>query len=150
LQVPYCVILLPFQIIMLKKTAKDVYELLTDAAHYPEFRDASVGFAVYTISLNDCLQAIYKAQNHRFFNFKDFSVVDYEHYERVENGDLNWMVPEKIVAFAGPKTPGYSCACKRSNNNTYTYSVITYYTQAGFCSADRNPSTQRLQKHFLL
>lgn len=26
----------------------------------------------------------------------------YEHFERVENGDLNWVVPGKLVAFSGP------------------------------------------------
>jgi cell division cycle 14 len=27
---------------------------------------------------------------------------EYEHYERVENGDLNWIIPNKFVAFMGP------------------------------------------------
>lgn len=27
---------------------------------------------------------------------------EYEHYERVENGDLNWIIPGKFVAFMGP------------------------------------------------
>lgn len=27
---------------------------------------------------------------------------EYEYYERVENGDLNWIVPGKFLAFAGP------------------------------------------------
>jgi len=26
----------------------------------------------------------------------------YEYYERVENGDLNWIIPGKFVAFSGP------------------------------------------------
>jgi cell division cycle 14 len=29
-------------------------------------------------------------------------VREYEHYERVENGDLNWIIPNKFVAFMGP------------------------------------------------
>lgn len=33
---------------------------------------------------------------------------EYEHYEKVENGDLNWIIPGKFLAFMGPvdKTPG--------------------------------------------
>jgi cell division cycle 14 len=31
-----------------------------------------------------------------------FSIEEYEHYEQVENGDLNWIVPNKFVAFSGP------------------------------------------------
>jgi cell division cycle 14 len=35
-------------------------------------------------------------------------VKEYEHYERVENGDLNWIIPGKFMAFMGPvdRTPG--------------------------------------------
>jgi protein-tyrosine phosphatase len=29
-------------------------------------------------------------------------VAEYEHYERVENGDANWILPGKILAFSGP------------------------------------------------
>ena len=31
-----------------------------------------------------------------------FNVEEYEHYEQVENGDLNWIVPGKLMAFSGP------------------------------------------------
>ena len=27
---------------------------------------------------------------------------EYEFYERVENGDLNWLIPDKYIAFCGP------------------------------------------------
>jgi cell division cycle 14 len=27
---------------------------------------------------------------------------DYEFYERVDNGDLNVIIPEKFIAFSGP------------------------------------------------
>jgi len=33
---------------------------------------------------------------------KNFNVKEYEYYEKVENGDLNWIVPEKFMAFMGP------------------------------------------------
>jgi len=31
-----------------------------------------------------------------------FDVVEYDHYEAVENGDLNWIVPGRFLAFSGP------------------------------------------------
>ncbi len=37
-----------------------------------------------------------------WFNFRTFSLSEYEHYERLENGDLNWIVPQKFVAFSSP------------------------------------------------
>ena len=33
---------------------------------------------------------------------KTFNLRDYEFYERVENGDLNWIIPNKFIAFSGP------------------------------------------------
>uniref|UniRef100_A0A673IL35 protein-tyrosine-phosphatase n=1 Tax=Sinocyclocheilus rhinocerous TaxID=307959 RepID=A0A673IL35_9TELE len=42
------------------------------------------------------------ALQHGFLNFETFDVNEYEHYERVENGDLNWIVPGKLLAFSGP------------------------------------------------
>jgi len=33
----------------------------------------------------------------------DFDANEYEHFEQVENGDLNWIVQNKILAFAGPQ-----------------------------------------------
>eukprot|EP00584_Thalassiosira_punctigera_P007739 CAMPEP_0172530898 /NCGR_PEP_ID=MMETSP1067-20121228/4501_1 /TAXON_ID=265564 ORGANISM="Thalassiosira punctigera, Strain Tpunct2005C2" /NCGR_SAMPLE_ID=MMETSP1067 /ASSEMBLY_ACC=CAM_ASM_000444 /LENGTH=635 /DNA_ID=CAMNT_0013315201 /DNA_START=633 /DNA_END=2540 /DNA_ORIENTATION=- len=33
----------------------------------------------------------------------NFDVDEYEHFEQVENGDLNWIVQDRILAFAGPQ-----------------------------------------------
>lgn len=37
-----------------------------------------------------------------FVDFSKFDLDEYQFYERVENGDLNWIVPGKLLAFAGP------------------------------------------------
>lgn len=37
-----------------------------------------------------------------WYSFKDFDPKEYEYYERVENGDLNWIIPQKFIAFMGP------------------------------------------------
>ena len=37
-----------------------------------------------------------------FFDSENFDVEEYEHFEQVENGDLNWIVYGKFLAFAGP------------------------------------------------
>ena len=37
-----------------------------------------------------------------WYQFKTFVVKQYEHYERVENGDMNWIIPKKFAAFMGP------------------------------------------------
>ena len=66
------------------------------------FRDASFGEAVYTIGILDCLRAVEKAKEANFFDFDDFDCDEYEHYEKVQNGDFNWLVPQKFLAFCGP------------------------------------------------
>ena len=31
-----------------------------------------------------------------------FNLAEYQYYEQVENGDLNWIIPKKFVAFSTP------------------------------------------------
>ncbi|XP_058805471.1 dual specificity protein phosphatase CDC14B-like [Phymastichus coffea] len=94
-----------YAIIYLKKTADEAYKYLTASPNAPPFemfRDASMREPCYVISLKDCLNAIYKCHQLGFFNFHDFNLKEYEHFERVENGDLNWILPGKFIAFCGP------------------------------------------------
>ena len=37
-----------------------------------------------------------------WYNFREFDNKEYEYYEKVENGDLNWVLPRKFIAFMGP------------------------------------------------
>ena len=37
-----------------------------------------------------------------WYNPTDFNLAEYQHYERVENGDLNWIIPGKFAAFSTP------------------------------------------------
>uniref|UniRef100_A0A7N6F6G8 Cell division cycle 14A n=1 Tax=Anabas testudineus TaxID=64144 RepID=A0A7N6F6G8_ANATE len=93
-----------YAVIYLKKTPEEAYRALISGsnASYLPFRDASFGNCTYNLTVLDCLQGIRKALQHGFFNFETFDVDEYEHYERVENGDLNWIVPGKLLAFSGP------------------------------------------------
>ncbi|KAJ1525743.1 hypothetical protein ONE63_008951 [Megalurothrips usitatus] len=93
-----------FSIIYLKRTPDEAYVELSGGSSPPfiSFRDASVGAALYHITLLDCLRGVYETHRRQFFNFDDFDVKEYEHYERVKNGDLNWIVPQKFIAFCGP------------------------------------------------
>jgi len=48
------------------------------------------------------LQGLEAAIKFKWYEFKTFNVKEYEWYERVENGDLNWIIPGKFMAFMGP------------------------------------------------
>jgi cell division cycle 14 len=37
-----------------------------------------------------------------WYQFSAFDNKEYEYYEKVENGDLNWIIPKKFLAFMGP------------------------------------------------
>ncbi|XP_034565001.1 dual specificity protein phosphatase CDC14AB isoform X2 [Notolabrus celidotus] len=93
-----------YAVIYLKKTPEEAYRALISGsnASYLPFRDASFGNCTFNLTVLDCLQGIRKALQHGFFDFETFDVDEYEHYERVENGDLNWIVPGKFLAFSGP------------------------------------------------
>ncbi|XP_006830978.1 PREDICTED: dual specificity protein phosphatase CDC14A isoform X2 [Chrysochloris asiatica] len=93
-----------YAVIYLKKTPEEAYRLLLSGSNPPylPFRDASFGYCTYNLTILDCLQGIRKGLQHGFFDFESFDVDEYEHYERVENGDFNWIVPGKFLAFSGP------------------------------------------------
>jgi cell division cycle 14 len=93
-----------YAIIYLNKTADDVYKLLTnnETQSFSKYNDASAVLSEYKLSLHDCLRAVEKAFKYGFFNFDDFNYLEYEHYEIVESGDLNWILPNKFIAFCGP------------------------------------------------
>uniref|UniRef100_A0AAY5F0U0 protein-tyrosine-phosphatase n=1 Tax=Electrophorus electricus TaxID=8005 RepID=A0AAY5F0U0_ELEEL len=74
--------------------------------HYTSFeqrRRANAAFLIgaYAVSIN-FLSFLHVALQHGILNFETFNVTEYEHYERVENGDFNWIVPGKFLAFSGP------------------------------------------------
>ena len=69
---------------------------------FKPYRDASKGECFYNCTLLQCLQGLEYAIKFKWYEFKTFNVKEYEWYERVENGDLNWIIPGKFMAFMGP------------------------------------------------
>lgn len=112
-----------YTIIYLKRTAEQAFQplIVNSYAPYVCFRDASFGPCTYNLSLLNCLRAIDKALQHKFLDFETFDLEEYEYYERVENGDLNWIVPRKFIAFCGPH------AKSRVENGHPFHSPETYF-----------------------
>jgi cell division cycle 14 len=65
------------------------------------FRDAGRGPSDFSLNIQDCLWGIWKAMQNGLCDMNEFSVEDYEYYEKVENGDWNWITPH-FIAFASP------------------------------------------------
>ncbi|KAL5962107.1 Dual specificity protein phosphatase CDC14A, partial [Taenia solium] len=95
-----------YQIIYLNRSAGEAYKhlLLDRYRTFAPYRDASSGPSYYDLHLSDCLRAVQKAVRFGFLDFDNFDLEDYEYNEKVENGDLSWIVPNKFIAFSGPHT----------------------------------------------
>ena len=92
-----------FMIIILKFTAEEAYAKFSGYQQlFKNYRDASKGDCLYQCTLLQCLQGLEFAIKHKWYDFRTFNVKEYEHYERVENGDLNWIIPGRFMAFMGP------------------------------------------------
>ncbi|KAA8587596.1 hypothetical protein FQN60_016458 [Etheostoma spectabile] len=83
-----------YAVIYLKRSPEEAYRTLISGNNtsYLPFRDAATGECSFNLT----------AFQHGFFDFENFDVEEYEHYERVENGDMNWIIPGKILAFSSP------------------------------------------------
>jgi protein-tyrosine phosphatase len=90
-----------FAIIHLKQSAEEAYRPLVGA--YPPFAPfKDVYGGSWNCTIIDTCRAVDKAQQLGWLNFETFNVQQYEYYERVENGDLNEIIPGRFVAFSGP------------------------------------------------
>ncbi|XP_047473611.1 dual specificity protein phosphatase CDC14C-like isoform X2 [Penaeus chinensis] len=113
-----------YAIIYLKKTPEEAYKPLVggNSPQFCPFRDAAYGMSTYHLTLLDCLHATDKAFKLGFFNFDDFDVDEYEYYEKVQNGDFNWIMPGKYLAFCGPH------AESKIKNGYTLHSPETYFS----------------------
>jgi cell division cycle 14 len=109
--------------IVMKMKAKDAYQLMSDyhGALIP-FRDASKGDCYYECTVLHCLEGLEAALRLGWYNYDTFNSREYRHYEKVENGDLNWIVPGKFIAFMGPVDREYR------QKSQYGHSAESYTT----------------------
>ncbi|XP_068093758.1 dual specificity protein phosphatase CDC14B-like isoform X8 [Hyperolius riggenbachi] len=92
-----------YAIVYLNKHPEEIYRILLPAnSTYLPFRDASFGSCSFHLTLLDCFHAVHKALQFDFLDFRNFDLQEYQHYERAENGDFNWIIPKKFLAFSGP------------------------------------------------
>ncbi|KAK3844325.1 MAG: protein-tyrosine phosphatase-like protein, partial [Linnemannia gamsii] len=94
------------------------------------FRDAGCGPVTYTLSIMDCLRGLRKGLDRGLLRLDKFNVKEYEHYERVSNGDFNWITPF-FIAFAGPKDKMKREALtkkERTRLNKSFRSVLSYFS----------------------
>jgi cell division cycle 14 len=92
-----------FQVITLNKTALEAWAPFSEVEPpFKPFRDASYTNCSYQCTILHCLQGLEYAMKLGWFDIKTFNIKEYEHYEDIDHGDLNWIVPGKFVAFCTP------------------------------------------------
>lgn len=101
---------------------------------YLPFRDPTCGISTYHLSVLDCLRALAKGKRIGWIDFNDFNVMEYEYFEKVENGDLNWIVPNKFVAFSGPRA---RCIEMSGSRTLMPKDYVDYFKQTGVTTVIR-------------
>lgn len=74
---------------------------------FVDFRDASCGQCTYRLTIFQCIRGLQYGIQLGWFDYKTFNVKEYEYYEKVENGDFNWTIPGKLIAFSNPANTPY-------------------------------------------
>lgn len=67
------------------------------------FRDAGYSQADYGITVQDVVYGVWKAKEEGCCILETFDLDEYERFERVEQGDFNWITPD-FLAFASPQS----------------------------------------------
>lgn len=85
----------------MQRSAENAYLPFADSGLLP-FRDAIRGPCLHQCTLLDCLKGLEKAIELGWYDWRRFDIKNYEFFEKVENGDMNWIIAGKFLAFAGP------------------------------------------------
>lgn len=97
-----------YMIICLKFNAAEAWKVFAKSdLEFKPFRDAIMGESTYKCTIEHCLNGLYFGIKLGWYDYETFDTKKYEKYEKVENGDMNWIVPKKFLAFAGPSKNKY-------------------------------------------
>lgn len=66
------------------------------------YRDASYGNCTYKCELKHCFRGVEYAAKAGILNLSTFNYKHYDFYEKVQHGDMNWILPNKLLAFSTP------------------------------------------------
>lgn len=97
-----------YLVICRKFNSKDAWKFLEDVQPpFVPFRDAINGECTYQCTILDCLRGVEYAIKLKWYDHATFNVKQYEEFERVDNGDMNWIIPGKFLAFSSPSNTQY-------------------------------------------
>lgn len=91
-----------FRILYLEINADEAFGPFNTLAAIRPYRDASSFPSTYDLSVISCIQGFYRAYKLGWYDPNKFDPVEWEENETVSNGDMNWLIPHKLLAFASP------------------------------------------------
>lgn len=166
-----------FGVLAMGKTAAEMWSKFAHLQGFLDYRDASMGACTYKCTVLHCLKGLEIAIKLGWLDYQTFNLAEYEYYERLENGDMNWIIPGKLLAMSCPSTStvdesGFRCftpedyapvlkkmgisAVVRLNNKTYQASVRAKqrFTQYGLRHyelyfLDGSVPTEEIAKRFV-
>ncbi|OHT11384.1 hypothetical protein TRFO_19191 [Tritrichomonas foetus] len=105
-----------FRMIHLNLTAKEAYQPIEPiSGRLKPFRDASNSKSLLDLTVLDVLKGIQKAMDMNFFDFEKFDIQKWEELEQLAKGNMNWIVPNKLLAMSTPYSFGEIPNSGRSN-----------------------------------
>jgi len=92
-----------YQVLVLGRSAKEAFEPFRHLSKpFLPFRDAARGECAFQLTIEDCLLGLQKSVECHWFDWRKFDVFSYEYFGMVEEGDMNWIIPGKFMAFPEP------------------------------------------------
>ncbi|CAI5519525.1 unnamed protein product [Closterium sp. Naga37s-1] len=123
-----CSALAAYLILRHAMPAHAAHALLRPLEPLPPFRDASNGACTFHVTALDCCQALERAQERGLI--AGFRVGE---YERLEQADLTWMLPGRLLAFSTPADDPASAMEGYLTPEDY----VQYFRQAGIAAIIR-------------
>ena len=62
---------------------------------------------LHLIQILDCLRGLEYGIKLGWYDPNSFKLKETEYYEKVDNGDMNWIIPNKFLAFSSPNATKY-------------------------------------------
>lgn len=92
-----------YQVIVLGKSSESSFEPFADIRPpFAPFRDALCNASTFDLFITDVLEGLVHSIEQRWFDWTRFDARSYEYFSKVQNGDMNVVVPGKFLAFCGP------------------------------------------------
>jgi cell division cycle 14 len=131
----------PLQMIVQRRAPWEAFHPIAEVEFMP-FRDAGRGPSDFNLSIQDCLWGIWKAMQHGLCDMNEFNVEEYEWFEKVENGDWNWLTPG-FLAFASPVDKEWMRAQREGNK-----AGLAKSTSGSALQSKRTQAFQNCLDHF--